>query len=160
MGNRFRITSIVILFGFQSFGHETHHSHHNAQKEKRSSDAYLLEINKRYLVSVKSIFQSKCMDCHSDKTNYPWYSGIPGVKTLIESDIAEAKKHLNMTGDFPFKGHGTIREDLDAIQKAIDEDSMPPLRYRSMHWNSKLTSEEKVTVSDWIKESLKKVPSP
>lgn len=102
---------------------------HRALPASDDSNEALKSINQSYIKNVKSIFQKSCFDCHSNQTNYPWYTNIPGAKQLIASDVAEANSHLDMSEDFPFKGHGSPVEDLAAIRKAVVENSMPPFRY-------------------------------
>ncbi len=119
-----------------------------------SSDM-LKTINESYLQNVKSIFQKSCFDCHSNQTKYPWYAKLPGAKQLIASDVTEAKSHLDMGEDFPFKSHGTPMEDLEAIRKAIVENTMPPFRYWILHGESRLSSEEKKTVLMWVNLGIK-----
>lgn len=151
------IFTVALLFPSLSFSHENHH--HHAPKADPSSEVQkarelaLKEIGESYKKSAMSTFEKNCMDCHSDKTRYPWYSKLPFAKGLIESDIREAKEHLDMTDGFPFKGHGSPEEDLKAIRKSIEEGSMPPFRYRALHWGSALTKEEKEAVFLWIRQS-------
>ncbi|MGE4234100.1 MAG: heme-binding domain-containing protein [Bacteriovoracia bacterium] len=127
------------------------HSKHSMHIEKEQDSAELKRAREGYLKHIKPIFQKKCMDCHSSNTRYPWYHKLPGVKQMMEADIREAKEHMDMTGDFPFKGHGTPESDLKAIAEALENDSMPPFRYRLMHWDSKLTEEEKKIILEWVK---------
>ena len=37
------------------------------------------------------------------------------IKGLLDSDVKEAKKHLDMSDDFPFDGHGSADEDLKDV---------------------------------------------
>lgn len=115
----------------------------------------LKKINSAYIRDVKPIFQKKCFDCHSGETRYPWYAKLPIAKTMIEGDIQEAKSHLDFSNDFPFKGHGSPQEDLEEILRSVKSDEMPPLRYRILHWGSKVTPEEKATIQAWVAESQK-----
>ena len=117
----------------------------------------LSAINQSYLQTVKPIFKRSCFDCHSTVTNYPWYSKLPGASWLIKSDITEARSHVDMTADFPFKSHSTPNKDLEAIRESISEGSMPPLRYRALHWDSALSDDEKKQVMSWIELSLKQL---
>lgn len=126
----------------------------NAVEEKQRKDSLAL-IKDSYVSNVKPLFKKSCFDCHSSSTNFPWYSDLPGARQLIQSDIAEAKVHLDMSEDFPFKGHASPAEDLKAISKAVLDGSMPPFRYRLMHPASKLTDSEKKTIREWVEESLK-----
>ena len=76
---------------------------------------------------------------------------------MMNHDIEEAKEHMDMTKGFPFAGHGTPKEDLEALKETVKLSSMPPWQYKLMHWDSGLTSEEKKIVNQWINESLNKL---
>jgi hypothetical protein len=120
----------------------------NPEREKR-----LFQINDAYVARVKPIFQAKCFNCHSEDTKFPWYYAIPGVKQFIDSDIAEAKEHIEMTHDFPFRGHGSPEKDLEAVGSSIAEGDMPPWYYRLFHTGSKVTEEESEIILKWVKAS-------
>jgi hypothetical protein len=112
-------------------------------------------VNERYLKNVKPIFVKSCFDCHSNQTRYPWYHSLPLIKQLLDEDTATGKKHLEMSDDFPFEGHGSTEEDLKAIDGSIVKGSMPPFKYLIMHPSSRLTIEEEKTIREWVRESLK-----
>lgn len=120
-----------------------------ARKVKRN----LEEVNTQYLKKIRPIFRKKCFDCHATAEKLPWYAKIPGPKQLIQKDIREAKKHMDMRSDFPFGGHGTPQEDLVAIEGVLKDGSMPPWRYRIMHRGAKLTKEEIAAIGKWIETS-------
>ncbi len=138
-----------------------HQQHHQAKEPKtqESQDSkaqrLLQQVNEAYRASVRPIFVKSCFDCHSNQTRFPWYAGLPGAKQLIQSDIAEAKEHLDMSDDFPFKGHGTPIEDLEAIRNTVRDGSMPPWRYRALHWSARLDDYERATVVDWAETGLR-----
>ncbi len=152
------LITLLILIGLIAQAHEAHNkSNEVAEKidSKPEVEKLFAQINTKYLKSVKPIFQKSCTDCHSSSTRYPWYSEVPGIKQLLQSDIAEAKTHLDVSNGFPFNGHGSPAEDLEAIGKAVADGSMPPFRYRTMHPSSKLTDVEKMKVKEWVDQSLK-----
>lgn len=159
MKNNFFIFSIAIALLTNSNLVLAHGEAHDKDKTKNNiiPDQVLQEINQNYLKNVKPIFQAKCFDCHSTKTNYPWYYSIPGIKQLIDSDIEEGLEHLDLTNDFPFKGHAAPEEDMEELAEVLDEDSMPLLSYRIMHWDSKLTEKDKTVIREWIRASLEKI---
>lgn len=143
---------LVVIAASFAMSHEAH----NAQVKPEEIEASKLsEINENYLKVVKPLFQKACFDCHSSTTNQPWYGKLPGAKQLIASDIAEAREHMDMSNDFPFEGHSTPKEDLEAIAKAITDKSMPPFRYRIMHPSSALSDDEQKKVQEWVEMSLK-----
>lgn len=135
------------------------HAHHVDEIKRDAPDsakalaAAIDQINESYKRNVKPIFQRSCFDCHSQSPKLPWYHSIPIVHSLIEDDMKEAKEHLDFTNDFPFQGHGAPKEDLEAIADSVRDKSMPPLRYRIMHWNSGLTDQEQKIVLKWTAES-------
>lgn len=110
-------------------------------------------INENYQ-DVRYIFRYSCFDCHSDSTDYPWYHFIPGIKGLIDDDIKDAKKHLDLTEDFPFGGHGTQLETLKEIKEEIEDGEMPIASYRFMHWGRLIEGDKKDSVFSWIDESI------
>ena len=54
-------------------------------------------IDKLYPVpdSVLHILKVACYDCHSNNTNYPWYSSLQPFALFINKHITEGKKELN-----------------------------------------------------------------
>ena len=146
-----------------SHGDEKHEESVEKPKENIEVTAKQKEalklVSDAYTKNVEGIFQKKCMDCHAKNNDLPWYSVLPIAKGIINNDVKEAKKHLDMTEGFPFKGHGYPVGDLKAIKESIQMGIMPPLRYRVLHWNSALTKDEKNLVEAWIVESINNLKS-
>jgi len=117
------------------------------------SEEVLQKINSFYQETVKNIFINKCLSCHGVNTSMPWYYLLPGVKQLMDNDMKEAKKKMDMSHDFPFVGHGSPVDDLDALKRTLEKENMPPLRYKLIHWNSGLTPDETRTIENWITQS-------
>lgn len=156
---------ILLMIPLTVFGHgnikhsEKKESHQTSVKVDDSFVAIYKNINAEYKIKVEAIFKGKCFDCHSGQTVYPWYYKIPGVNLLIDSDIKEARSHLDMSDGFPFKGHGTPMQDLGELEKTVKSNSMPPLYYKLFHDNSSLTEIEKKIILKWIRESKMQLKS-
>ncbi|MDQ7043125.1 MAG: heme-binding domain-containing protein [Sulfurimonas sp.] len=148
------LTSPFTLYSHGGNSHENVEASTITAKTVVSKKVDYSSISAAYRKDIKPIFKAKCFDCHSTQTVYPWYYKIPGIKQLIEYDIREAKKHLNMTKSFPFISHETPIKDLKSISKEIQEDEMPPLKYLLGHWDARLTLSEKEKVSKWTTESI------
>jgi hypothetical protein len=73
---------------------------------------------------------------------------------MIDDDIKEGRKHLDMTDGFPFGGHGGPANDLEAIREELEEGEMPLLSYRMMHWGAKPSAAEKDSIYSWIDRGL------
>ena len=157
---RQKLIALLFVFPLIAYGHGD--EDHSKEKEDDGWETVteeipkekLVKINRIYLKKIRPIFQKKCLDCHGTGNKLPWYASIPGPKHLIQYDVTEAKKHMDMSNDFPFSGHGTPEDDLKALRKTVEKGDMPPLRYKIMHWNSSLTDEEKKAINEWVAESL------
>jgi len=76
---------------------------------------------------------------------------------MIEYDMKEAKKHLDMEKDFPFISHESPLEDLKSLKEVALEGDMPPFRYILGHWDASLTKDEKEKLIKWTQESIDKL---
>ncbi|HKK21740.1 MAG TPA: heme-binding domain-containing protein [candidate division Zixibacteria bacterium] len=117
-------------------------------------DSVFAIINQNYQ-AVRPIFEHSCFNCHSKFTDYPWYHKLPLVKSLIDSDIKEARHHVDMSDDFPFGGEHVPLVTLRHIKREIEEADMPPWDYRLMHWGTKIEGEKQDSVFQWIDTSEK-----
>jgi hypothetical protein len=111
-------------------------------------------IAHNYLVDIKHIFRQACFDCHTSLTEYPWYYSLPGIKDMIDSDIEDGREHLDFSNDYPFLSHAPLTDDLRAIGRVIQDNSMPPIQYRVIHWSQALEPEQKAKVLRWVEDSL------
>jgi cytochrome c peroxidase len=153
-------SAVVLLASSLAVAVWSHEGHHQppAAGPSAARQQALARINADYQAAVKPIFQAKCWDCHSVHTRYPLYHRLPGARWLIDRDIRQARKHLDMSGDFPFQSHAGPEKDLDAIRDVVKDDEMPPLSYRLLHWGSGLRENEKSVILRWADESRKILP--
>ena len=123
---------------------------------KNSLDSAIVLIAVSYK-TVEPIFEKSCYDCHSSKTDYPWYYSLPIISGMIDDDIKEALTHVDMDNGFPFGGHATQTEQLREIKKVIENGDMPLWSYRVMHSGTKIEGATQDTVFKWIDESVKSI---
>ncbi len=99
--------------------------------------------------NVEDILQNACYDCHSNNTNYPWYSNIQPMAWVMAEHIKNGKEKLNFS-DF---GNITTRKKiskLKGIVNQIKDDEMPIFAYKMMHKRANLTKQEKGLIIDWM----------
>lgn len=77
--------------------------------------------------NLSPVFKEGCYNCHTTSTEYPWYYKLPFIRSMIDDDISEAKKHMDMSQGFPFGGHGKPADDLVAIREDVVDSKMPGL---------------------------------
>lgn len=147
----------MTLISSMAIAHEGgNHGEHQAESTPPPpvSRDVLDVVNDQYLSQVQPIFKTKCFDCHSNQTTFPWYYRIPGVKQLIDHDIAEAREHLDMSHDFPFSGYRNPARALEDIEDVVNRGEMPPFLYTLMHRDAKLSDADILVIKAWIQESL------
>jgi len=99
--------------------------------------------------NLRPIITRACRDCHTDLTQWPWYSRLPGGSLLIERDVRKGKQHLNFsTWSMNSKGRPT-RNQLQEVCDAISDNAMPPRTYLFMHPKSRLSDKEVDALCQW-----------
>ncbi|MDN3677673.1 heme-binding domain-containing protein [Flavobacterium paronense] len=99
--------------------------------------------------NVETSLRTSCYDCHSDNTDYPWYSYIQPIRFFMDGHINEGKKELNFN-EFGNYSNRKQRSKLDAISKQIKSDEMPLSSYTLIHKNALLTVNQKEEIINWI----------
>ena len=110
------------------------------------------DISKIYSLpqSVQATLKTACYDCHSNNTNYPWYTNIQPVGWMMARHIKEGKEELNLS-EFGSYSERRQLSKLRSIENSIKDGSMPISSYTIIHKNARLTKEEKAQLIDWAK---------
>jgi len=85
--------------------------------------------------SVLKIIHTSCYDCHSNKTDWPWYSYVAPVSFFIAGDVSEGRQHLNFTEWNKYDEKAT---------------------YKLMHPSAKLDDNKVNVIKEWVKTQEKK----
>ncbi|MCX6294531.1 MAG: heme-binding domain-containing protein [Bacteroidetes bacterium] len=101
---------------------------------------------------VGKILQTSCYDCHSNYTNYPWYTNIQPVGWWLQHHVNEGKDELNFS---EFESYSLKRKlkKLKEIKEQLEEDEMPLSSYALIHGETKLSQEQKVILTNWVDET-------
>jgi len=87
---------------------------------------------------AKAVLVNKCADCHSNETRWPVYARIAPGSWLIERDIVEARKKMDLSHweQMPADKQQVLTAKIFEEAKSGD---MPPLQYRLLHWTAQLS---------------------
>ncbi|MBQ4822788.1 heme-binding domain-containing protein [Aquimarina sp. MMG016] len=98
---------------------------------------------------LQEILKSKCYDCHSNQTIYPWYANIAPVSYWLDHHIEEGKEHFNVS---EWESYTLKKKDhkLEELIEEVEEGEMPLSSYTWTHGN--LEEDEKKLLIDWVKE--------
>lgn len=87
---------------------------------------------------TETLVRTACFDCHSNETEWPWYSFIAPPSLLIGRDVNEGRDELNFS-----TGH---RLDVGEMIEVIQEGEMPPAIYTIMHPGADFDESEKAAL--------------
>jgi hypothetical protein len=102
---------------------------------------------------VSKILETSCADCHSNKTEYPWYAEVQPVGWWLNNHITGGKRHFNLD-DFTGRRIGWQFKKMDDCIEQLNNDEMPLETYTMIHHNARLSPADKQTLIDWC-ESVK-----
>jgi mono/diheme cytochrome c family protein len=82
---------------------------------------------------TEQLMTDACMDCHSNLTKWPWYSNIAPISWLVQKDVEDGRKALNLS---------TGEVEVDDMIEAVRKGSMPPWQYKPTHPGARLSDQE------------------
>lgn len=113
---------------------------------------------------TKALVERACYDCHSNETQWAWYSKIAPVSWYVAHDVHEGRDRLNFSELGSNQGaggeegereeskgeNGEEREgheggegvEVDELTEVVSEGEMPPRQYLLVHPDARLTDAE------------------
>lgn len=98
--------------------------------------------------NVNKILQASCADCHSNKTEYPWYAEIEPVGWWLSSHVKDGKRHLNLDNFTSMRIAFQKKRMEDCIEQ-LKRGDMPLGSYTLIHRYAILSNAQKDTLIDW-----------
>ncbi|MEO5563614.1 MAG: heme-binding domain-containing protein [Chitinophagaceae bacterium] len=108
--------------------------------------------------NIQAVLRTSCNDCHSNHTNYPWYSRVQPFGWLLAKHIMNGKAELNFN---EFGSYSLRRQSskLKGIENSIKDGTMPLGSYTLLHRNAKLSQEDKIVIIDWLERTRDSISS-
>jgi hypothetical protein len=111
---------------------------------------------------TQALFERACGDCHSNNTNWLWYSNIAPFSWLIQRDVIEGRSRLNLSecgvvrpgregGEGVEGGEG--REGGGEAGEMVLSGEMPPIQYTLIHPEARLTTAERQALAQGLANS-------
>jgi cytochrome c len=99
---------------------------------------------------VRATLTAKCADCHSMETRPPLYGRFAPVSWLVERDIVEGRKAMNLSlwDSYSADQQETFAAKIAQETKAHD---MPLLQYRMVHWKARITDADNRSFTQWAR---------
>jgi Haem-binding domain len=125
--------------------------------EKNQSNDQTYYVSRKYVypTDVDQILKAACLDCHSNKTEYPWYSNIQPVAWWLNHHVDEGKHELNFS-TFLSRKVAIQNHKLEEIIEQVEKGEMPlaSYTYLGMHPEANLSTEQKTTLINWAKAQM------
>jgi hypothetical protein len=100
---------------------------------------------------TEALARQACFDCHSNQTEWPWYSKIAPASWIIWYDVSEGREKMDFS-DWDRFAHADYVDPNDAfppktlserIAEVVRSGRMPPGTYRLANPDARLTDAEK-----------------
>jgi len=125
--------------------------------EKNDSNDLTYAITTKYEVpdEVEQIFSVACNDCHSNKTEYPWYANVQPVAWWLNDHITDGKRHLNFS-EFTKRPIAIQNHKLEETIEMVEKRDMPleSYTYLGLHGEANLSEEQRQLIIDWAKGQM------
>ena len=98
---------------------------------------------------ARALVKENCFQCHSNETNWTWYSNIAPASWLIQFDVNEGRSKFN------FSDWNNNPMELDELTEAVQEGEMPPVQYWIFHPGARLNDQQKQELINALESSIK-----
>ena len=103
--------------------------------------------------SVRRILRRACYDCHSNETEWPWYSRVAPFSWIVTSHVREARGDLNFS-EWPRFDAELERMELREIAEEVSEGEMPLWSYTMIHRDARLHDREREIIVRWASANV------
>jgi hypothetical protein len=107
-----------------------------------------IEARTQMSPQVSAIVGRACRDCHSNKTEWPWYTNVAPVSWWITDHVNTGRNKLNLSEWGKFDRDRQDKK-LRQICDEVEDGAMPLSSYLPLHPNAKLSEQDKKTLCDW-----------
>jgi mono/diheme cytochrome c family protein len=87
---------------------------------------------------ARALAVDACFACHSNLTSWPWYTNVAPISWLTARDVEDGRAKLNFS-----EWQRPQEVDLQEVVDAIRGQEMPPLQYRAIHPEARLSDNER-----------------
>ena len=133
--------ALILLVLAQAVPYGRDHANPAATSQLKFADA-----------GTEALFRDACADCHSDDTDWPWYSNVAPVSWLVENDVKEGRGILDVSR------WDRAQASIDEVVEVLAEDEMPPLQYKIPHGDARLSQAERARLAEGMRRSYEADP--
>jgi len=106
--------------------------------------------------AIGGIFEKSCQNCHSERTEWPWYSYTAPMSWMLESDVRQARSRMNLSRWREYSPEEQ-QQLLAKISVMIRSRAMPLPRYVLLHPGARLSDDEIAQIAQWTKTERRRL---
>jgi hypothetical protein len=103
-----------------------------------------------------ALVRRACQNCHSQNTEWPWYSHVAPMSWMIARDVQQARVHMNLSQWQDYSAENRLRL-LSEIGSAVKNRQMPVERYLLLHPEARLTELERQRLYSWTRTERRRL---
>lgn len=100
---------------------------------------------------VDAILTRSCRNCHSNETNWPWYSYVAPVSWSVIGHVNEGREHLNFSEWTHTPEEGA--DLLDSVCSQVRRKRMPLPSYTWVHRDAMLSDADRKLLCRWTSDA-------
>jgi len=105
---------------------------------------------------VTRIFERSCGNCHSDRTEWPWYSYIAPLSWMIENDVHSGRSHMNLSHWDAYSEERKV-ELLTKMGVEVRNRRMPLPKYLQLHPQARLSNDDLARINSWVQSERRRL---
>jgi hypothetical protein len=97
---------------------------------------------------LRELFETSCADCHSQRTQWPWYAHVSPIGQWLVSHVEEGSQHFSLSrfGEYPARRQQKVFQE---IAHEVESGAMPLPSYLWLHRAAMLSESERQSIVDW-----------
>jgi hypothetical protein len=99
---------------------------------------------------IMAILDRACYDCHSNETEWPWYSHVAPISWFVTDHVAEAREHLNFS-EWPEFDMEEQEHLFEEMEEEVEDEEMPLKSYLMLHREARLTPDDREVLLRWVR---------
>ncbi len=111
-----------------------------------------IDATEKLTPDVQSILRGACANCHSNQTQWPWYSHVAPVSWVIAHDVHDGRRKLNFS-EWGSYSADKREQKLEEICEQVTIGDMPDPKYLWLHRSARPTEQQRDAVCRWTEEA-------
>jgi Haem-binding domain len=107
---------------------------------------------------VRATLTRACGDCHSNQTEWPWYSHVAPTSWFVVGHVNDGRRRINFS-TWVRPGHEP-RDSIDRLKamcREVQSGGMPLTSFEIMHWHSWLSADDVKRICEWSDAEQKRL---